>query len=67
MVKKLKVTIANSLYWSEVFIAFAQVTFATVWAMAFLSIDGYKLIMLVLNIFMTGAFLVMGALLRRKK
>lgn len=54
-------------YWSQVYIAFAQVTFGIAWATIFLPFDAYKLIVITSNIIATIILVVIGAKIRRKK
>lgn len=48
-------------YWASVCIACSQVSFGALWATIFIApIDGYKIIVLVLNAFTSVAFWITG-------
>lgn len=53
-------------YWSNVCIAFAQITFGVLWATVFLPFDVYKIFVIILNIVVTIIFVFAGLLLKRR-
>ncbi|HVF69151.1 MAG TPA: hypothetical protein VNA13_01155 [Xanthomonadales bacterium] len=53
-------------YWSQVLIAFSQVTFGVAWASIFLPLDIYKMFVVILNLTLTIVFLTRGWFLNRK-
>lgn len=53
-------------YWSQVFIAFSQVTFGVAWASLFLPLDVYKVTVVILNLVITAILVVTGRFLRRR-
>ena len=66
MPRKLSLRKKELIYWSEILIAFSQVTFGVFWAAVFLPLENYKLSVVVLNLVATIVLVIIGRLIARE-
>lgn len=55
----------NDNYWSQVYIALAQITFGAAWALLFLPLSNFSVITIIANLLITAILIFLGHLKRR--
>lgn len=66
MVRRRVLRSSDREYWPQVCIALSQVTFGVAWATLFLSLDSFKIGVVILNLTITALLIRAGRNLRRK-